>query len=144
MTQKLNSILLIDDDHATNFIHQFAIKKTRCTENIIVVENGLEALEYLQSIENKHSPQPNIIFLDINMPIMNGWQFLEEYQKLNINKPGNIVLIMLTTSLNPDDLMKAKTFPAINGYRHKPLTADMIEGIIEEFFVDVEQVDYSH
>jgi len=144
MTPKLNSILLIDDDHATNFIHQFAIKKTKCTENIIVVENGQEALEYLQSNENDPSPQPNIIFLDINMPIMNGWQFLEEYQKLNANTQGDIVLIMLTTSLNPDDLKKANTFPAINGYRNKPLTAEMIEEIIAEYFVEEEQMNYSH
>ncbi|WP_339839539.1 response regulator [uncultured Maribacter sp.] len=133
MTPKLNSILLIDDDPATNFVHRFAIKKTKLTENVTVVANGKEALEYLQS--NDSIPKPNIIFLDINMPIMNGWQFLEEYERLNANTQGDIVLIMLTTSLNPDDLHKANTFSTINGYRNKPLTTKMIEEIVEEYFV---------
>ena len=135
MALKLNSILLVDDDKATNFVHKFAIKKANCIEKVVVVENGLEALEYLQPKENEPSTKPNIIFLDINMPIMNGWQFLEEYEKLNQNNRGDIVLIMLTTSLNPDDLNKAKSFSTISGYRNKPLTVKMIEEIVEEFFV---------
>lgn len=133
MAPKLNSILLVDDDPATNFVHRFVIKKTKLTEKVTVVENGKEALEYLQS--NDDEPKPNIIFLDINMPIMNGWQFLEEYERLNANTQGDIVLIMLTTSLNPDDLSKANTFTTINGYRNKPLTTKMIEEIVEEYFV---------
>tara|TARA_R110002050_G_scaffold67407_1_gene145863 strand:+ start:1414 stop:1839 length:426 start_codon:yes stop_codon:yes gene_type:complete len=135
---KLNTILLIDDDNATNFLHKFVINKTACTENIVVVENGQEALEYLQSKENKPTPQPNIIFLDINMPIMNGWKFLEEYEKLNTNKKDDIILIMLTTSLNPDDLKKAQSFSAVKGYRNKPLTVEIIEEIVEEYFVPTE------
>ncbi|SDM51785.1 response regulator [Kriegella aquimaris] len=133
MAPKLNSILLVDDDPATNFVHRFVIKKTKLTEKVTVVENGKEALDYLQSNDNE--PKPNIIFLDINMPIMNGWQFLEEYERLNANTQGDIVLIMLTTSLNPDDLSKANTFTTINGYRNKPLTTKMIEEIVEEYFV---------
>ena len=114
MALKINSILLVDDDKATNFVHKYAIKKANCIKNVVVVENGLEALEYLQPKENEPLIKPNIIFLDINMPIMNGWQFLEEYEKLNQNNRGDIVLIMLTTSLNPDDLNKAKSFSTIS------------------------------
>ncbi len=135
MTPKFNSILLVDDDKGTNFVNKFAIKKSACTDNIVIVENGLEALEYLKLKESQSSPHPSIIFLDINMPVMNGWQFLEEYEKLNPNKRVDIVLIMLTTSLNPDDLKMANSFSTINGYRNKPLTVKMLEEIIEEYFV---------
>ena len=68
MKTKLDSILLIDDDNATNFVHKFILKKTECAKNIVITENGQEALEYLHSKENETAPKPNIIFLDINMP----------------------------------------------------------------------------
>ncbi|NJB70036.1 CheY-like chemotaxis protein [Saonia flava] len=134
MNSKLKSILLIDDDKATNFVHKIVIKKADCIENVVVAENGQEALEYLHTTQNVSPPEPNIIFLDINMPVMNGWEFLEEYEKLNTNEQGDIILIMLTTSLNPDDLKKANGFSSISGYRNKPLTVEMIDEICEEFF----------
>lgn len=134
MKNRLKSILLIDDDEATNYVHTFAIKKTDCTDSIVTVENGLEALQLLESNKNKAKPQPNIIFLDINMPVMDGWQFIEEYEKLDKDEQADVVLIMLTTSLNPDDIEKAHAFSTINGFRNKPLTAEMLAEIVDEFF----------
>ena len=66
---------------------------------------------------------------------MNGWEFLEEYEKLTHDKRNDIILIMLTTSLNPDDVGRAESFSSISGYRNKPLTVKMIEEIVEEYFV---------
>ncbi|MGB6036464.1 MAG: response regulator, partial [Cryomorphaceae bacterium] len=134
MPHRLKSILLIDDDEATNFVHTFAIKKADCTDSIITAQNGREALELLKSNKNKSTPQPNIIFLDINMPVMDGWEFLEEYEKLDKDQQGDVVLIMLTTSLNPDDVEKANTFSTVNGFRNKPLTAAILAEIVDEFF----------
>ncbi|WP_339924572.1 response regulator [uncultured Cyclobacterium sp.] len=135
MTLKLNSILLVDDDKATNFVNNFTIKRSACSDNVVIAENGLEALEYLRSKQGESSTQPNVIFLDINMPIMNGWEFLEEYEKLKHDNREDIIFIMLTTSLNPDDVNRAKSFTSISGYRNKPLTAKMIEDIVEEYVV---------
>ena len=78
MKQKLNSILLIDDDIATNFIHTRLIKKTLVVDTIITKLNGEEAMEYLTTKKDGEYPQPELIFLDINMPVMNGWEFIEE------------------------------------------------------------------
>ena len=107
MKQKLNCILLIDDDKPTNFINEVVIKQLDCAEKIVVVQNGSEALDYLKSKDDGEHPQPDLIFLDINMPAMNGWEFLEKYTELDKKQHGKVVVIMLTTSLNQDDEKKA-------------------------------------
>lgn len=93
--------LYIDDDEATNFIHQMVIEDADICSHLVVKDNAYEALKYL---EQKDSIKPNLIFLDINMPKMNGWQFLERYINLKGNPPHKITTIMLSSSLNPNDL----------------------------------------
>lgn len=132
--KKLNCILLVDDDEATNYLHQMIIEELGFTEKVVVAQNGLEALDYLKSEEGGIHPQPDLIFLDVNMPRMNGWEFLEAYEKLAANQQGDIVMVMLTTSLNPDDLDKSQRIPKIKGFRNKPLDAKMLQEIMEEFF----------
>ncbi len=136
MKKKLNSILLIDDDEATNFIHKLVIKRMGCAEKVVVAQNGIEAMEYLQKEENGVCPKPDLIFLDINMPGMNGWGFLEEYHKLAEEQRGKVILVMLTTSLNPDDMEKARNIPDVNGFKNKPLTTHLINDIMAQYFPD--------
>src|SRR5687767_1028183 len=102
MKQKLNCILVIDDDEPTNFFTRMIIEQCDCTDHIKVVESAQEALEYLTrsvSGNDEQYPCPDLILLDINMPAMNGWEFLEEYKKLSNEKKGKIMIVMLTTSL---------------------------------------------
>jgi len=134
MRPKLKTILLVDDDEATNFIHQMVIKQMGCTENIVVRENGVEALEYLTASIDGNYPQPDLILLDINMPRMDGWEFLEEYKKLDDDQLAKTVIVMLTTSLNPDDKDKANIIPVITGFMSKPLTTEMLEEILVKHF----------
>lgn len=136
MRDKLNCILLIDDDEATNFIHSMVISQLNCTKNIVTKENGVEALDYLRSIneQTEKHPQPDLILLDINMPGMNGWEFLEEYKKLNDNQLAKTVIVMLTTSLNPDDKEKTNHITDIRGFMHKPLTKDMMNQVLDDHF----------
>lgn len=137
MTKPLKLILLIDDDEATNYLHRIMIDDAECTEETYVTKNGKAALEYLRSsVEGQH-PQPDLIFLDINMPIMDGWDFLEEYQKLDEAQKGKIVLIMLTTSVNPDDYEKAKNYPDVAGFKNKPLTVELLHEIVENHFKEI-------
>ncbi|WP_111707096.1 response regulator [Lutibacter citreus] len=136
MKKKLNCILLIDDDDAINFIHDWVINKVDCAEKVEMAENGIEALKYLESTSEGKHPQPDLIFLDINMPGMNGWEFLEEYHKLDESKKGKIVLVMLTSSLNPDDLTKSKNIIEVSGFQNKPLTVELMQGILKEHFED--------
>jgi CheY-like chemotaxis protein len=134
--KKLHTILLIDDDQATNFIHKFVIEKVQCTENVICMQSGQEALDYLTSKINDDYPQPDIIFLDINMPGMNGWEFIEKYKKIDKKQKGKKIVVMLTTSSDPLDKEKAKAIDQINKFISKPLTAEAIRTIIKENFFE--------
>src|SRR5687768_15477579 len=121
MTKKLNCIMLIDDNHDDNFFHEREIKKGNSTNIVITKNSGKAALEYLRSRKDPHS---DLIFLDINMPGMNGWEFLKEYNCLDKDLQGRAVIIMLTTSDNDDDVEKANSWSFISDYITKPLTKE--------------------
>ncbi len=126
--------MLVDDNEHDNFFHEREIKKTN-NETIVVVKNsGLEALEYLKSKKADDNSQPDLIFLDINMPGMNGWEFLQEFNKLDKKIQSRVVVVMLTTSDNPDDTFRAKTWNFVSDYITKPLTEDKMRSIIKTFF----------
>lgn len=137
--KKLNSVLLIDDDMATNFISKMLIKKVGITEHIETTLNGREALDYLTNSGKYEKsdgifPKPMLILLDINMPVMDGWEFVEAFSKLEENQKENIVIVMLTSSLNPDDKEKASHFSVISGFQNKPLTMERLTLIMNTYF----------
>ena len=131
MKKKLNCILLIDDDHEDCYFHQIVIRKMDITDSIQIAGNGLEALAFLRK-ENQVIPE--LIFLDINMPRMNGWEFLEAYCKLGVSRKAKVIIMMLTTSLNPADMERAKNIKEITGFETKPLTPEMLRKILETYF----------
>jgi CheY-like chemotaxis protein len=125
--------MLVDDNPDDNFFHEREIKQNN-PENIVVTQNSAtKALEYLKLNPDEH-PHPGLIFLDINMPRMNGWEFLEEYSRLDEKIRSRVLIVMLTTSENPDDLAKAKGWSFVADYRSKPLTEGMMEEIINKYF----------
>ncbi len=141
MKKKLNSILLIEDDEATNFYNQLIIEKADAANHIEITLNGKEAIDYLtnkgkyQKNDNAY-PKPDLIFVDINMPKMDGWEFLEEYQKLPDIQKGKVVIVMLTTSINPDDQKRSERISIVSGYHKKPLTVQMLNEILLKYFAD--------
>jgi CheY-like chemotaxis protein len=134
MKKKLRCILLIDDDDDCNFFHQRLLNKMQCAEKVQIANNGNEALNFLKSSTDGKHPQPDIIFLDINMPGMNGWEFLIEYEKLNEEFKAKIVLIMLTSSLNTDDRDLAMSYPDVCGFNNKYLDKESLTKILAEHF----------
>ena len=130
MTNKVDCILLIDDDEATNFLHKIVINRAGCANKVVAVQSGADALEFLTTKSNSRYPQPDIIFLDINMPVMDGWEFLEEYKKLDIECRAKKIVVMLTTSLNPDDRIKAEQCGLLDDFMNKPLKAEMITELL--------------
>lgn len=134
INQKLENVLLVDDDEGTNFLNERIIRLSGYVNNIVKAHNGIQALEYLKLKINSKHPQPEFILLDINMPAMNGWEFMEAYSQLDEAQKAQIIIVMLSTSLNPDDEKKAREIKEINDFRSKPLTMKMFTDLVEEFF----------
>ena len=134
----MNCILLVDDNAADNYYNQYIINDAGVCNHIQTAINGIEALAYLRKAgeenQSESFPKPDIIFLDINMPKMNGFEFLAEYKNLDERLKSKVLIVMLTTSLNPEDQKKAKAFNEVNEYKHKPLTYEMLKEIIEKYF----------
>lgn len=136
MKTKLNCVLLIDDDEPTNFLNKMIIEETGRVAEVKVVQSARDALEYLAGRNAPKPPTPELIFLDINMPAMDGWEFLERYALLSPEQKASIIVVMLTTSFNPEDEERARGINYISGYKNKPLTAEVMSEIIDEYFSD--------
>lgn len=126
--------MLIDDNKDDNFYHERIIRKNNSADTVIIKQSGKEALEYLKNKNLQESAHPDLIFLDINMPGMNGWEFLEEYNELDKEYQSKMIVVMLTTSENPDDIAKAKEFHVLSDFKTKPLTKNMLDEIIDKYF----------
>lgn len=130
-------MLLVDDDSATNFINEIVIQETGLVRQVVKASTGVQALEFLKIKINSKHPQPEIILLDINMPAMDGWEFMEAYRVLEEEQKAKIIVVMLTTSLNPDDEERARNIKEINDFRNKPLTAEIFIELVEKFFPEL-------
>lgn len=136
MTKKLNCILLVDDDNDCNFFHERLLNKLSCTEKISIAHNGEEAINYLKINSNNNNNNPELILLDINMPKINGWEFLDLFEKDNTIKKDKTILLMLTSSLNPDDYSRAKNYNCVKGFYSKYLDEKSINEIFVQYYPD--------
>ncbi len=134
--EKLASVLVIDDDEISNFIYTRVISASGIVENIKSCMSGQEALDYLKDIcQNNPEQFPAMIFLDINMPVMNGWDFLEQYNQIIPKEfQKNSVLCILSSSVYKDDIDKANTYTQVKEYVPKPLTTDSLKALFNKHF----------
>jgi CheY-like chemotaxis protein len=121
-------ILVVDDDSIANFLIERIVQSTGLAGNISKALNGREALTYLKP-NGGPAKKPEVILLDLNMPLMNGFEFIKAYHELDIEGKDDILIILVTSSNNPSDIEKAKEL-GIKYYLTKPLSADTIKGII--------------
>lgn len=131
--KKLNSVLLVDDDEITNFINEHLLQEMEVAEQIIVTTNGLEGIKHIKSHHAAGQNCPELIFLDINMPVMDGFEFLEEYRQIEGPNHKSVVLVMLTSSENLKDMEQIKQSDNVD-YLSKPLTKEKLHAVLEKHF----------
>ena len=131
---KIN-FMLIDDREIDLFINQKIIEKLAINTDIKAYPIAKEAIDYLSSLNNDFNTEstffPDIIFLDINMPIMNGFQFLNEFNAINKGKLDSIKIYLLSSTTSMNEIIKAEEHSACSGFISKPLTVHKIEKLIK-------------
>jgi CheY-like chemotaxis protein len=125
MAEHYNTCLLIDDNYIDNFVTRKVLESSKFAKNIIVRESPFEAIEALRNGLIK----PDIIFVDVRMPAMNGFEFLEEFEKLPIAKEG-VKIFMLSSSLDPTDMRRSFGNKQVTQFLHKPITQKVLEDLV--------------
>ena len=121
---------IIDDDKIFTYILSRQMKGVEFCKNLLVFHNGLEALKYLKPILESPESLPDVILLDLNMPVMDGWQFLDEFVKFKVSK--KVTLYIISSSIDSADHEKAKQYEAVSHFYIKPISqGDLIE-MLEE------------
>ncbi len=124
-------IILIDDSFTTNFLNQMVIERSKYDQPVETFQNPQEAIN---SIQNEHAESAELlIFVDINMPELDGWQVVKRLEEIGIVKQN--VIVMLTSSIDPSDEQRALSCSGIHSFRTKPLTIEMLDEIIGDHFL---------
>lgn len=129
MSSLYKFVMLIDEDEIDNIINQKIIESNNFSEKVQVFQTGSEALDFLRANAKIAENLPDLIFLDINMPIMDGFQFLEEFEKLDNQILDKSKIIMLSSSISPRDIDRAASNRFVKKYLNKPLNSRYLQAI---------------
>jgi CheY-like chemotaxis protein len=137
--KKLNKVLIVDDDSASVFLTRLVLEEMNIAQDIYTVANGKDALAFVEKhtiniaqyndTNENFDDSPNLIFLDINMPVMDGFEFLDYFEKLHASQSTDFHVVLLTTSINERDVDKARKYNIVS-YMEKPITEEKINVII--------------
>ncbi len=134
----LNLIMLVDDDDTTNYLNHRLLNRLNAAHQIKVITDGEKAFEYLcyacDQVNPQTHPCPELIFMDIKMPVMDGFEFLEMYQQADLALKNKVVILMLTSSASFYDLERLKKYDAVKKHYSKSLSEADVKEILEEYF----------
>ena len=130
----LDTVLCVDDDPIALMLCKMVINKSGFSNNIVTAKNGEDALNYFNVFkknnpENQLKQQPQLIFLDLNMSVMGGWEFLDYFSSPDYSDYNTIKVIILSSTIDPEDLEKAKKYPIVIDFLSKPISREMLEYI---------------
>ncbi|MFA7381378.1 MAG: response regulator [Bacteroidia bacterium] len=125
----IEKVLCIDDDQITLMLCSYTIKKAGFAELIDTCEDAKKALNYFENLKESEMKSPQLIFLDLNMPGMNGWEFLDVFNRDLRHYFPDTKVVILTSSINPEDKKKSESYQNIIKFIHKPLNTEHLEGL---------------
>lgn len=134
--KSIRNLLLVDDDEIFTFLTKKTIEETKLVDQIKVFGNGQDAIEFLEMIADDVELLPEVILLDINMPILDGWGFLEEFISLKPNIGKKITIYIVTTSISPHDLERARNISEVSDYIIKPITKPGLVNMLKNLPVE--------
>lgn len=126
MNKIIDLVMLVDDDEATNFYHNIMIEESGITDNIIICNYAQDAIDKIKIELDKNEIQSAILFLDINMPLIDGWMFLDMISGVEKNKMNKLKIVMVSASEYPKDLERIKNHTLITTLMPKPLDAENV------------------
>lgn len=130
----INRVLCIDDDQITLVLCDIVLKKSGFAKEVVTAKNGREGLAWFSAYFSKNAPKqerPEVIFLDLNMPIMNGWDFLEDYIMKYAERIPKTKVVILSSTVNPEDFLRANRYDIVIDFINKPLTSEGLEELME-------------
>lgn len=137
-SEMLDLVLLVDDDDTTNYLNKRLLTDMKVSREVLALKNGKEAIDYLSKACSEKPDGalkcPDLIFLDIKMPTMDGFEFLEEYQRKGLDASDQVIILMLTSSASFYDLERIKSFKKVKKHYSKALTNYDVKEILAEFF----------
>jgi CheY-like chemotaxis protein len=123
--QRVDTVCIVDDDPIYVFTTKQRLQIGSFCNNILIYNNGKEAFEALKALIEDNKPLPDIILLDLNMPVWDGWDFLDEFQTIKANK--KIAIYIVSSSDNPDDIARSKSYQIVNNFIIKPISIEKLD-----------------
>ncbi|TAF55469.1 MAG: response regulator [Sphingobacteriia bacterium] len=126
-----HAVCLIDDDKIYQFTARKILESTGLAKSIVSFFNGSEAIGFLKENAQNADQLPDVVFLDINMPVMNGWEFLDEFQQLRPSMKKSILIYMVSSSVDDTDIQKSRSYQEVKDYIVKPINRQRYQELME-------------